>query len=107
MFASRLAGMDWLDDETRAWAEQQAVEYHGGDLLAFLAAVLRATRLADQRPDDPWAGVQERAASRWPSHRVPAAELIGFVQAWDPAKHGDRAADVLAAIRSRLGLPPG
>jgi len=96
--------MDWLDDETRAWAEQQAVEHHGGDLLAFTAAVLRATRLAEQRPDDLWAAVQERAATRWPPHRVPAAELIGFVQAWDSAKHGDRADDVLAAIRSRLGL---
>lgn len=91
------------DPDTWTWLTALAARHHNGSIADATIAVLRAARLAEQPPPDPWARLRESAAARrWPPYRIPVDLLITFIDDYDEHRDGPAAADVLTKLRAAL-----
>lgn len=91
------------DPDTWAWLVSLAATHHDGSITAAATAVLRAARIAEQQPTDPWARLDHLARARtWPPYQVPVDLLIEFIDDYDPHRDGAAAADVLGKLRRAL-----
>jgi hypothetical protein len=94
-----------LSPETRRWLQLEAAERHGGDIGAVITATLEAAYSARQAPDDPWQPLQvSSGARRLPRHRIPVADLLAFLDAWDATTNGGRR--LQNALYAALGIDP-
>lgn len=95
------------DERDRLWLVGEAAAHFGGDTSAVLKALVRAARLAEQAPEDPWVRLYERFSARttWPPYRVPVPALLEFAAYWQ-GRPGT-AVDVVESLLGALTRRPG